>query len=160
MKYLLLFFLLLSLKPLSLQSSETVTPYLVLGGGFTDAKRYSGGVFQAEYLFLKCYFKLFKPEVIFISPRFESAFLGVGIRAEIRIWQHILLNPSFIPGLYAKGKGKDLGFPLEFRSCMEAAYEFTNKVRLGVQVFHISNASLSCKNPGFNSLVAILAIPL
>jgi lipid A 3-O-deacylase len=160
MKYLLLFFLLLSVKPTGLQSSEILPPHLVLAGGYSDGRRYSGGLLQIEYLFANYYLTLLRPEVMLLSPNLKSAFFGVGIRAEIRVGRHFLLMPSFIPGLYTKGEGKDLGFPLEFRSCMEIAYEFTCKFRLGVQVYHISNASLSTKNPGLNSFAATLAIPL
>jgi lipid A 3-O-deacylase len=161
MKYLLLFFFLLSLKPENLHSSEILPPCLALGGGYSDGRRHSGGLFQIEYLFPKYYFNLFRPEAIFISPRLKSAFLGVGIRAEIRVWKGFLIIPSFIPGLYAKGKkGKDLGSPLEFRSCMEIAYEFPSKCRIGLQAYHISNASLAKRNPGLNSFAATLTIPL
>ena len=69
------------------------------------------------------------------------------------------MTPSFIPGVYCKGSGKDLGYPLEFRSSLELAYEWCCKARLSGQFYHISNASLSKKNPGANALALIFCIP-
>jgi hypothetical protein len=160
MKYLLLILILLTPQLNELWSSEILNPYLGLGGGYTDGKKYHGGIFQIEYLLSKYHFKLVRPEAIFVSPLFKAFFFGMGARAEIRVCKHILFNPSFVPGLYVKGSWRDLGFPLEFRSCLEFAYEFTNKSRIGLQISHISNGSLSQKNPGLNSFTAILAKPL
>ena len=72
----------------------------------------------------------------------------------------ILFSPSFAPGYYYKGDGKDLGFPLEFRSAVALAYVFKNQSRLGLQFYHISNAKLGNKNPGEESLVLFYSFAL
>jgi hypothetical protein len=64
-----------------------------------------------------------------------------------------VLTPSFAPGLYIRNSGKDLGYPLEFRSSLALSYEFDNWNRVGVQFYHISNASLGHRNPGIDCLV-------
>ncbi len=63
-------------------------------------------------------------------------------------------------GLYAKGGGKNLHYPLEFRSSIECAYIFDDESRLGLQLSHISNASIARRNPGVESIVVIYSFPL
>ena len=61
------------------------------------------------------------------------------------------LTPSFPPGLYGEGNGKDLGHILEFKSEFQASFNFSESSKLGMSYNHISNASLGDKNPGANS---------
>ena len=61
------------------------------------------------------------------------------------------ITPSFAPGYYNQGDGKDLGFPLEFKSEVQISLDVNDSTRLGVSYNHISNASLGSKNPGANS---------
>ena len=62
-----------------------------------------------------------------------------------------LFTPSFAPGLYHEGDGKDLGHVLEFKSEVQLSYAASDNMRLGVSYNHVSNASLGDKNPGANS---------
>ena len=61
------------------------------------------------------------------------------------------LTPSFAPGLYKEGDGKDLGHILEFKSEVQASFKLSESSMLGMSYNHISNASLGDKNPGANS---------
>ena len=63
----------------------------------------------------------------------------------------INFTPSFAPGLYGEGDGKDLGHILEFKSEVQASFNFSESSQLGMSYNHISNASLGDKNPGANS---------
>ena len=63
----------------------------------------------------------------------------------------INFTPSFAPGLYGEGDGKDLGHVLEFKSEVQASINFSENSSLGMSYNHISNASLGDKNPGANS---------
>ena len=63
----------------------------------------------------------------------------------------INFTPSFAPGLYGEGGGKDLGHILEFKSEVQASYNFSNTSSMGMSYNHISNASIGTKNPGANS---------
>ena len=65
----------------------------------------------------------------------------------------INFTPSFSPGLYSEGDGKDLGHILEFKSEVQASFTISENTRLGMSYNHISNASLGDKNPGANSYV-------
>jgi|ETNmetMinimDraft_35_1059890.scaffolds.fasta_scaffold81314_2 hypothetical protein len=63
----------------------------------------------------------------------------------------INFTPSFAPGLYGEGDGKDLGHILEFKSEVQASFNLSENSQLGMSYNHISNASLGDKNPGANS---------
>ena len=63
----------------------------------------------------------------------------------------LTFTPSFAPGLYHKGDGKDLGHVLEFKSEIQFSYDFFGNSKVGVSYNHVSNASLGDKNPGANS---------
>ena len=60
-------------------------------------------------------------------------------------------TPSFAPGLYHKGDGKDLGHVLEFKTEVQFSYTVSDATSFGVSYNHVSNASLGDKNPGANS---------
>lgn len=145
-----------------LSSSLAADPGLIaLGGGYYFAgRRHSGGLIQAEYKWHRTYWKVVRPQVELIVPEFKSVFVGVGFALEFYLTKHLVFSPNFSPGLYYRGQGRHLGYPLEFRSCLELAYEWNNKARLGTQFYHISNASLGRKNPGANALTCFLAFPL
>ena len=59
--------------------------------------------------------------------------------------------PSFTPGLYNQGDGKDLGHTVEFKSEIQLSMDLFSNSELGFSYNHISNASLGEKNPGANS---------
>ena len=63
----------------------------------------------------------------------------------------INFTPSFTPGLYSKGDGKDLGHVIEFKSELQASFNISKDTSLGMSYNHISNASIGDKNPGANS---------
>ena len=63
----------------------------------------------------------------------------------------LTFTPSFAPGLYHEGDGKDLGHVLEFKSEIQFSFELSNDTNIGLSYNHISNASLGDKNPGANS---------
>ena len=63
----------------------------------------------------------------------------------------LMFTPSFAPGLYYEGDGKDLGHVIEFKSEIQFTYEFSDNSKIGLSYNHVSNASLGDKNPGANS---------
>lgn len=138
---------------------ENPIPLVCAGGGYYYAGRHSGGLLQAEYRFGRYLFNLLRPQFVFIVPELRSLFFGLGLGIEIPAFYHFYIIPSFTPGIYLKGSGRDLGYPLEFRTSFEIAYEWKNCVRLGTQFYHISNASLSNRNPGANALTVFIAFP-
>ena len=81
----------------------------------------------------------------------KSAFyLYTGAQAEYNLGL-ITITPSFAPGYYNSGDGKDLGSALEFKSEIQVSLDLSDSTELGISYNHISNASLGDKNPGANS---------
>ena len=58
-------------------------------------------------------------------------------------------------GYFARGNGIDLGSWWEFRSGAELDYRFANRSRLGVAVHHMSNAGLTQRNAGEESVTLL-----
>lgn len=82
----------------------------------------------------------------------DNAFFGfAGIKFDAQ-YHNIYFTPTFAPGAYFHGGGKDLGSVLEFRSGAELGYQFDNKQRIGVNFSHTSNAGISDTNPGVEVL--------
>ncbi len=82
-----------------------------------------------------------------------------GLYADFGIAPHWYITPSFGGGLYLQGSGKDLGNPIEFRTQVEASYEFDNQHRIGVGISHYSNADIGDRNPGAEAVSLSYSIP-
>lgn len=82
-----------------------------------------------------------------------------GVLIDIPLWNRLYITPSFAPGLYHDGNGKDLYYTLEFRSQIEISYRFNNGHRLGASFNHISNANLGDDNPGVESAALTYIVP-
>lgn len=63
-------------------------------------------------------------------------------------------------GIFNDSSEIELGNELEFRSGVELAYQFRNKVRAGIAIFHLSNGGISSENPGTEALVFSICIPM
>lgn len=88
-----------------------------------------------------------------VSANEDGAFWGyAGFRWEVPLGEKWLLAPTFATSLYEEGDSKDLGHTLEFRSGIEIARRFP-KGRLGLLLYHLSNASISDHNPGEESFL-------
>ncbi|WP_157879134.1 acyloxyacyl hydrolase [Pararhodospirillum photometricum] len=68
--------------------------------------------------------------------------------------------PNTALGYYQRGGGRDLGYPLEFRSGLEIGWRFDGGMRAGVAMHHLSNANIGDRNPGVEELSLNLSIPL
>ncbi len=80
----------------------------------------------------------------------SAAYIYTGIEWNVDMGG-MIFTPSFAPGLYHEGDGKDLGHVLEFKSEVQLSYESSDSTSFGVSYNHVSNASLGDKNPGANS---------
>ena len=80
----------------------------------------------------------------------NAGYIYTGIQAQYKIG-NLYITPSFTPGLYHEGDGKDLGHILEFKSEVQISLDIFKDSELGFSYNHISNASLGDKNPGANS---------
>ena len=80
----------------------------------------------------------------------NAAYVYTGIEWNMNMGP-FFITPSFTPGLYHEGDGKDLGHLLEFKSELQLSYKTTDTTNFAVSYNHVSNASLGDKNPGANS---------
>jgi lipid A 3-O-deacylase len=135
---------------------------LYLGGGINNARRKKHSQsteFRAEYKFRNKWL-VFHP-LLGSSLTTKKQFYGYGgIALDLILKKHVAFVPNFVIGYYNKGEGKDLGFPIEFRTGIELSLIFNNQMRLGAHVSHTSNASIGRKNPGLETLNFFLAIPI
>tara|TARA_B100000900_G_scaffold386232_1_gene376533 strand:- start:732 stop:1238 length:507 start_codon:yes stop_codon:yes gene_type:complete len=83
----------------------------------------------------------------------SAAYIYTGIEWNVDMGGGLVFTPSFAPGLYHEGNGKDLGHVLEFKSEVQLSYSTSENTSFGASYNHVSNASLGDKNPGANSYV-------
>lgn len=88
-----------------------------------------------------------------VSANEDGAFWGyAGFRWDFALGEKWLVTSNFATSLYEEGASKDLGHTIEFRSGIEIARRL-QKGRLGLALYHLSNASISDHNPGSESLI-------
>ena len=120
---------------------------------FSDDKQASGLLglqHQNDELFRKSFLGKLSPiSGVFFTEK-NAIYLYTGVQAEYELG-FLTITPSFAPGYYNYGGGKDLGYPLEFKSEIQMSFNLGDSTQLGMSYNHISNASLGDKNPGANS---------
>ena len=135
-------------------------PLLRVGAGYFDVVKRDNraGELNAEYMGRKLY-KAARP-IFGVSVTTDKArYLYAGIAFDFGS-NGLYFTPSFAPGYYSEGDGKDLGHHLEIRSQVEFGYEFDDASRLGLALSHRSNATLGDKNPGAESLTVYYSMPI
>jgi len=105
---------------------------------------------QNETLFRDSFLGILSPVSGVLITADNASYFYTGVQAEYNIGK-INLTPSFTPGIYNAGDGKDLGHIVEFKSEIQLSLDLLNNSELGFSYNHISNASLGEKNPGANS---------
>ena len=80
----------------------------------------------------------------------SASYFYTGVQANYKLG-NLNFSPSFAPGYYNQGDGKDLGHALEFKSEVQISLELPKDSQFGFSYNHLSNASLGSKNPGANS---------
>ena len=134
-------------------SKETEFNFFTGMFDFSDDKQKSGilGIqHQNENLFRNSFLGRLSPITGGFLTEKNAFYLYTGVQAEYEMGP-FKITPSFTPGYYNYGDGKDLGHPLEFKSEMQISLDLSKSTQLGMSYNHISNASLGTKNPGANS---------
>ena len=80
----------------------------------------------------------------------NASYVYTGVQAQYKVGK-LNFNPSFTPGLYGQGNGKDLGSVVEFKTELQLTVDMFENSEFGLKYNHISNASFGDKNPGANS---------
>ena len=117
-----------------------------------DGKRSSlvGFQHQNENLNRDTFFGNLSPITGAMITADNATYFYTGVQAQYKIGA-LNFTPSFTPGYYNQGDGKDLGHALEFKSEVQLSLELPKDSQLGFSYNHLSNASLGDKNPGANS---------
>lgn len=152
---------------ISLQAA-TIPDYLSFATGAYNLlqSKWRTWEFDMEYKFhLSCLkspnrYLEFRPLVGALITLRGTTYFYLGLNFDLLFFDHLLFAPGFAAGYFSKGEGRNLGYPIEFRSGVELAWQFSDQSRLGVHFYHLSNASLGKRNPGEESLVLFYDIPL
>ena len=85
----------------------------------------------------------------FITDK-NSIYLYTGIQALYDLGP-LNVIPSFTPGYYEQGNGKDLGMALEFKSEIKFNIDIFKDSKFGYSYSHISNNDWGERNPGVDN---------
>ena len=136
-----------------LNENETELNFFTGMFDFSDDKQASGLVglqHQNDDLFRKSFLGKISPITGGFLTEKNAFYLYTGAQAEYN-FGFLTITPSFAPGYYSYGDGKDLGSVLEFKSEVQVSLDLSDSAQFGMSYNHISNASLGDKNPGANS---------
>ena len=120
---------------------------------FSDDKQASGLLglqHQNDELYRKSFLGKLSPITGGFLTEKNAFYLYSGVQWEYNLGA-FTITPSFAPGYYNYGDGKDLGSALEFKSEIQMTLNLSDSTEFGMSYNHISNASLGDKNPGANS---------
>ena len=120
---------------------------------FSDDKQAAGvlGIqHQNDDLFRKSLLGRLSPITGGFLTENNAFYFYTGAQAEYDLGL-LTITPSFAPGYYNSGDGKDLGSVLEFKSEIQMSLNLSDSTEFGMSYNHISNASFGNKNPGANS---------
>ena len=134
---------------------EKNTEFNIYSGIFDfsdDGKRSAliGFQHQNENLNRDTFLGNLSPITGFLFTADNAGYFYTGVQAQYKLGA-LNLTPSFTPGIYHEGDGKDLGHLIEFKSELQISLDLSKTSELGFSYNHISNASLGDKNPGANS---------
>ena len=138
---------------------EKNTEFNIYSGIFDfsdDGKRSAliGFQHQNENLNRDTFLGNLSPITGFMITADSAGYIYTGVQAQYKVGA-LNIVPSFTPGLYHEGNGKDLGHLLEFKSEIQLSLDLSKTSELGLSYNHISNASLGDKNPGANSYMSV-----
>lgn len=135
--------------------------FVALSAGYFDTIDTDHDAFEGriEYRHDKKFW-IFKPFAGLMGTSDTTIHAFAGVLVDIYFGRRWVLTPSFAPGYYYEGDGKDIGGPIEFRSQIELSYRFDDRSRLGLSFNHISNAGIYDRNPGTETVAITYAIPL
>ena len=134
-------------------SNETELNFFTGMFDFSDTTEASGVLglqHQNDELFRNSFLGKLSPITGGFLTEKSAFYLYTGAQAEYDFGL-LTITPSFAPGYYNAGDGKDLGSALEFKSEIQMTLNLSDSTEFGMSYNHISNASLGDKNPGANS---------
>ena len=98
-------------------------------------------------LFRNTWIGRFSPTTGAFVTKKSSIYLYTGVEADYNLGP-VNISPSFAPGYYEAGDGKNLGSALEFKSEIKIGVDLFKNTNLGYSYSHISNNDWGDTNPG------------
>jgi lipid A 3-O-deacylase len=89
-----------------------------------------------------------------------TQYLNVNFRYDYWLNDNWVMTPLWGFGYFKDSDEIKLGHELEFVSGLEIAYQLRDRYRIGLMITHLSNGSISNENPGTETAVLSLTIPL
>ena len=139
--------------------NKTIESIAISAGRFNYARHNPETELGVELRFSPRRWRL-APMIGLVGTDNGAGYLYGGLRRELPLDLKWSVTPSFAVSLYDAGDGHDLGGPIEFRSALEISYLIGRRSRAGLAIYHLSNASIYKRNPGSNSVVLTLSLPL
>jgi hypothetical protein len=102
---------------------------------------------------------IFQPMVGLMHTTNGATNVFAGVSTDVIFFDRAVFTPGAAISGYSRGSGKDLGDGFEFRLSGEFSYRFDDNSRLGLLVYHLSNADLGRINPGEESIALIYSLP-
>ncbi|MDC0418385.1 acyloxyacyl hydrolase [Pelagibacteraceae bacterium] len=135
-------------------SSDTAQQFSAYTGTFDtvdkegdDQTTLVGIEHKNKNLFRNTWIGRFSPTTGAFLTKKSSIYLYTGVEADYNLGP-ITISPSFAPGYYEAGDGKNLGSALEFKSELKIGVNLFKGSSLGYSYSHISNNDWGDTNPG------------
>jgi len=155
--FLLLFLFLTPVKSQELKILENTNEYDFYAGTFDlidkegdDKTSLFGLEHKNSSLFKDTFLGKFSPLTGAFMTGKNAIYLYTGVQAEYALGP-INIIPSFAPGYYEAGNGKNLGSALEFKSEIKFDINILKDSKIGYSYNHISNNDWGKVNPGADS---------
>lgn len=112
-----------------------------------------------EYTSARQFYYL-RPWILIGTGKNDEFYSAIGVQLDFKLPHNYVLTPSFGGGYYSAAEGLDLGYKIEFRTALTLAKQFKYGHRIGLSISHLSNGSLSDRNPGTESLMLHYSFPM
>ena len=131
------------------------------GGTEAVAYKNSSFAYNIEIFSSRNIFKYIKPFMGFMGTTDNASYSYFGLSGDLFFLncKCLVITPSLAAGWYVDGDEIKLGHHVEFRSGGDITYKFKNDVRVGVGIFHLSNAMLGDRNPGSEQAIFKYQVP-
>ena len=131
------------------------------GGSNLVSYKERSTVYSFELYAKKNVLKILKPYIglNFTNEDAYYGYFGFGTDLYFGECKCLIVMPTLAAGWYVDGNEVKLGNRVEFRSGGDIYYRFKNNVRVGIGLYHISNAGLGDQNPGTEQALLKYQIP-
>ena len=121
----------------------------------------NSAVFSFEYYAKNNVLKFLKPFIGYNHTTQDAIYSYFGLSADLFFGKckWVIVTPTLAAGWYIDGEEIRLGHKVQFRSGGDIYYKFKNNVRIGIGLYHISNAGLGDSNPGAEQAILKYQIP-